>query len=267
MLKLASWNINGIRACWQKGALQAFLKDFQPDILCLQETKAQADQITLEGLDEYQTVWNSASRKGYSGVLILSKRPFLNSQANFSQDLAHNFSFQDQFGDSNDEGRLLTLEFENFYLVTVYTPNSKGDLSRLGLRSQAWDPAFLKHCAKLNTSKAVLMSGDFNVAHQEIDLARPKENVGKHGFTVEERHGFDNLLQGNFVDTFRQLHPENEQAYSWWTHWGNARAKNVGWRLDYWLASERLSPQLKDATIHDQVFGSDHCPVSLTLNL
>ena len=267
MLKLASWNVNGIRACWQKGGLQAFTDTFQPDILCLQETKAQPEQIDLEGLEEYQAVWNSAERKGYSGVLVLTKKPYLKTIANFEPELAGRFQLEDRFGNSNTEGRLLTIEFETFYLVTVYTPNSKGDLSRLGLRESAWDPAFLRHCAGLNGDKPVLMSGDFNVAHQAIDLARPKENKGAHGFTAEERTGFENLLSGGFVDTFRHFYPEKEQAYSWWTHWRNAREKNIGWRIDYWLASQRLVSKLKKAVIHDQAFGSDHCPVSLEIDL
>ena len=267
MIKLSSWNVNGLRACWNKGGLQKFIGSVQPDILCLQETKALPEQIELEGLDEYQLVWNSALRKGYSGTLILSKRDFLSSSLNFSDDIAQNFKLEDQFGNTNNEGRLITLEFADFYLVTVYTPNSKGDLSRLDLRFKSWDPGFLEHCKKLGELKPVLMSGDFNVAHQEIDLARPKENVGKHGFTNEERQGFDNFLAAGFLDTFRHLNPDKEGAYSWWTHWNNARAKNVGWRIDYWLASKALASKISKATIHPEFTGSDHCPVSLEIDI
>ena len=267
MIKLSSWNINGLRACWNKNCLQDFIKSFQPDILCLQEIKAQPDQITLEGFDNYNQIWNPATRKGYSGTMVLSRKKLLSKKLNFPSEISQKFQLSDQFGDTNTEGRVIALEFENFYLVTVYTPNSKGDLSRLKLRHQAWDPAFLEYCRQLERTKPVLASGDFNVAHQEIDLARPKENVGKHGFTKEERQGFDSLVEAGFLDTFRHLNPEVEDAYTWWTHWGNSRAKNVGWRIDYWLSSQSLETKLKDAFIHPEVMGSDHCPISLEIEL
>lgn len=267
MLKLSSWNINGLRACWGKNALQEFIQSFQPDILCLQEIKAQKDQIALEGLDDYQQIWNSAERKGYSGTLILSKKPPLSQQFNFSKELVDEFKLEDQFGNTNTEGRLITLEFDSFYLVTVYTPNSKNDLERLEMRSLNWDPAFLQHCQKLNKEKPVLMSGDFNVAHREIDLARPKENSGKHGFTREERQGFDNLLEAGFLDTFRHLNPEKGEAYTWWTYLGNTRARNIGWRIDYWLSSQSLKSKLQEAFIHSEFLGSDHCPISLKIDI
>ena len=267
MLKLISWNVNGIRACQQKGGLAELLTAHRPDILCLQETKARPEQVELDGLEDYRASWHSAERKGYSGVLVLSRRPALASRPGFDDEIRRRFRLEDRFGDSDSEGRLLTLEFDNFFLVTVYTPNSKGDLSRLELRHQAWDPAFLAHCLALDKTKPVLMSGDFNVAHQEIDLARPKENKGQHGFTDEERQGFDNLIAAGFIDTFRHFYPDREQAYSWWTHWRNARARNVGWRIDYWLASRRLEAELKDAEILSQAMGSDHCPVSLEADL
>ena len=267
MLKLVSWNVNGIRACQQKGGLDNLLAVCRPDILCLQETKAQQDQVELDNLKDYQATWHSAERKGYSGVLILSRQPALSFRVGFSEKIRARFHLEDQFGDSNAEGRLLTLEFADFYLLTVYTPNTKGDLGRLKLRHEAWDPAFLAHCSELDKAKPLLMSGDFNVAHQEIDLARPKENAGQHGFTAEERQGFDNLIHAGFIDTFRHFYPDREQAYSWWTHWRNARAKNVGWRLDYWLASSRLAAGFQSAAILSQVMGSDHCPVSLEIRL
>lgn len=266
MLKLSSWNINGLRACLNKGGLQAFVAAFEPDILCLQEIKATPEQVDLSTLAAYEPVWNPAERAGYSGTLVLTKKKFLRSANNFPKDISGEFKLADRFGDTNAEGRLITLEFENFNLVTVYTPNSKGDLSRLELRQRAWDPAFLRHCSQL-TGKPTLMSGDFNVAHAAIDLARPKENVGKHGFTDEERAGFDNLLQAGFVDTFRQLHPEREEAYSWWTHWGKARANNVGWRIDYWLASRELAGRINQAWVQPEFAGSDHCPVSCEIDI
>ena len=265
MMHLISWNINGLRSVWQKGSLQALIKDYQPDIICLQEIKAQADQIELD-LD-YQMVWNSASRKGYSGTLVLSRLPIKNSSFNFSDDLANKYQLKDQFGNTNDEGRVLSLEFDKFHLVTVYTPNSKGDLSRLRLRFKDWDPAFAKHCRRLAKSKPVLICGDFNVAHQAIDLARPKQNQGKHGFTDEERQGFSHLLAQDLIDTFRHCHPQKTDAYTWWTHWANARAKNVGWRIDYWLASQKLSNLISDSLIYSQVMGSDHCPIGLKIKL
>lgn len=267
MIKLSSWNVNGLRACWGKGGLQNFINSFQPDILCLQEVKSLPEQIDLKDLSDYQQVWNSAQRKGYSGTLILSKQNFISSSTNFPEPIAQNFELQDRFGDTNEEGRLISLEFSRFHLVTVYTPNSKGDLSRLDLRFKAWDPAFLKHCQELSKSKPVLVSGDFNVAHQEIDLARPKENTGKHGFTNEERQGFDNFISADFLDTFRHLNPDKKDAYSWWSHWGNARTKNVGWRIDYWLASQALESKLSKAFIHPEFEGSDHCPISLEIDI
>ena len=266
MLKLASWNINGLRACCNKGGLQAFIDAYQPDILCLQEIKARPEQVDLTIPADYQQVWNPGQRKGYSGTLILSRHAFLKKEVDLADEIHQNFKLQDQFGDTNAEGRLITIEFDKFYLVTVYTPNSKGDLTRLQLRSEAWDPAFLKHCRQLNQLKPVLISGDLNVAHQEIDLARPKENVGKHGFTQEERRGLDNLLAAGFIDTFRYFHPQKTAAYTWWTHWSQARARNVGWRIDYWLSSQTLATKLKKASIHPEFEGSDHCPVSLEID-
>ncbi|MYB39877.1 exodeoxyribonuclease III [Candidatus Saccharibacteria bacterium] len=266
-MKLVSWNINGLRACLNKGGLEEVMTALDPDIVCLQEIKAQPDQVDPAVFGAYEPIWNPAERKGYSGTMILSRTAPQSYDLNFPADTCRRFELADQFGDANAEGRLITAEFDNFYLVTVYTPNSKGDLSRLGLRFDGWDPAFARHCRKLAESKPVLMCGDLNVAHQEIDLARPKENVGKHGFTNEERRGFDNLLEAGFVDTFRHLHPDRAEAYSWWTHWGSARAKNVGWRIDYWLASGSLAGKVKRAAIHADIMGSDHCPVSLEVEL
>lgn len=264
-MKLYSWNVNGIRAVINKGAFQEFIAKHDPDILCLQETKAMQGQAVID-LPQYEEYWNSATKKGYSGTAVFTKIKPLSVINNLSDDIAKKYDLvNDGYGDVNAEGRVLSLEFEEFWVVTVYTPNSKGDLSRLKLRHKQWDPAFLEHINALQKTKPVLFCGDLNVAHNEIDLARPKENVGKHGFTNEEREGFDNVLEAGFIDTFRHFYPDKTDEYSWWTHWANARAKNVGWRIDYWLASKTLSSRLKSAQIHQKVMGSDHCPVSIEL--
>ena len=263
-MKLYSWNVNGIRAVWNKGLFKKFIEDHDPDILCLQETKAQPDQSPVD-LPQYTEYWNSADKKGYSGTAIFSKTKPLSVMNGFSESVQSKFDFTDNFGDPSREGRVLTAEFADFYVVTVYTPNSKDKLERLGLRHKVWDPAFLMHCQELQAKKPVLFCGDFNVAHQEIDLARPKENVGKHGFTNEEREGFDKMISSGYIDTFRTLNPDQKEAYSWWTAWGGARQRNVGWRIDYWMASCELSGRIKDAKIHADVMGSDHCPVSIEI--
>lgn len=264
-MKLYSWNVNGIRAVINKGAFQEFVSKHDPDILCLQETKAMQGQAEID-LPQYEEYWNSATKKGYSGTAIFTKIKPLRVINNLSEAIAKKYYLAgDGYGDVNAEGRVLSLEFEEFWVVTVYTPNSKGDLSRLKLRHKYWDPAFLEHVSELEKSKPVVFCGDLNVAHSEIDLARPKENVGKHGFTDEEREGFDNIISAGFVDTFRHFHPDKANEYSWWTHWANARANNVGWRIDYWLASKKLRSRLKSAQIHQSVMGSDHCPVSVEI--
>jgi exodeoxyribonuclease-3 len=263
-MKLYSWNVNGIRAVWNKGALQDFVIDHQPDILCLQETKAQQEQSPVD-LPGYVEIWNSAVKKGYSGTAIFSKTEPQEILMGFSSEINSKFDLKDKFGDTTTEGRVLSARFPDFWVVTVYTPNSKGKLERLGLRFNAWDPAFLMHVQELEKTAPVLFCGDLNVAHQEIDLARPAENVGKHGFTDEERKGFDSLLASGFIDTFRTLHPDLSEAYSWWTAWGGARARNVGWRIDYWLASSAIKDRIVSASIHPEVMGSDHCPVSIEI--
>lgn len=266
-MKLYSWNVNGIRAVVNKGAFQAFMAKHQPDILCLQETKAKQGQaeIDLEGYEEY---WNSAEKAGYSGTAIFTKIKPLTVLNGFADAIAAKYNLAgDSYGDPSKEGRVISAEFEKFWVVTVYTPNSKGDLSRLELRHKQWDPAFLEHIKELEKTKPVVFSGDLNVAHAEIDLANPKANVGKHGFTHEEREGFDNFEKAGLFDTFRTLYPDKTEAYTWWTHWANARARNVGWRIDYWLASNSLKDNVKSAAIHPEVMGSDHCPVSIELEL
>lgn len=268
-MKLFSWNVNGIRAVINKGEFTRFIDAYDPDIICLQETKAQRGQVELD-LPQYHEHFYSAAKKGYSGTAIFSRTPALVYRDGFPEDIVAEFGLTgDQYGDPNDEGRIIAAEFDKFWLVTCYTPNAKGDLSRLSLRHQQWDPACLAYLKGLEAgtygaAKPVLYCGDMNVAHQEIDLARPKENVGKHGFTIEERAGFQAYLDAGFVDVFRAAHPETTDAYTWWTHWGNARARNVGWRIDYWLASRAIAQRITDAAIHPEQMGSDHCPVSIT---
>lgn len=264
-MKIYSWNVNGIRAVDKKGALKQFIENENPDIICFQETKAHEADLDL-AFPEYEKFWNSAAKKGYSGTAIWTKIPPKSVSYGLPEGLITEYSLDnDAYGDPSDEGRVMTAEFDDFLLVTVYTPNSKGDLSRLELRHKKWDPAFLQYVVQRAKSKPVIFCGDLNVAHQEIDLARPKDNVGKHGFTDEERQGFSNMLESGFIDSFRTLHPDQTDAYTWWTHWANARARNVGWRIDYFLLSEELQSRLVSADIHPEQMGSDHCPVSVTI--
>lgn len=263
-MKLYSWNVNGIRAVVNKGALQTFINEHNPDVLCLQETKAQQGQAVID-LPDYEEYWNSAEKKGYSGTAVFTKHKPLAIMNGFDEDIAKQYGLTDDgYGDPTKEGRVLALEFNDFYVVTVYTPNSKGDLSRLALRDKHWDPAFLTYVKRLDKKKPVIICGDLNVAHTEEDLARPKENMGKHGFTDEERAGFDRFIEAGFVDAFR-LFAQGKGYYTWWTHWANARARNVGWRIDYFLVSKNLRDKVRSADIHPDVMGSDHCPVSLEL--
>ena len=265
-MKLYSWNVNGIRAVLKKGSLQSFMAAHQPDVLCLQETKAERGQVEID-LPGYHEYWNSAIKKGYSGTAILTKSEPLHVVNGFPDELANRFTFADELQrDSGPEGRVITAEFDKFYVVTVYTPNAKDDLSRLALRSEHWDPAFLAHCQELEQKKPVIFCGDLNVAHTELDLANPKPNRGRKGFTDEERMGFQNFVDAGFVDTFRIFTPGNGH-YSWWSHFANARARNVGWRIDYVLVSSALKDSVKAASIHADVPGSDHCPVSIELAL
>lgn len=265
-MKLYSWNVNGIRAVINKGEFQKFIATYNPDILCLQETKAKQGQAEID-LPEYEEFWNSADKAGYSGTAIFSKVKPLSVLYGFADDIAAKYDLSnDSYGDPTKEGRVISAEFDDFWVVTVYTPNSKGDLSRLKLRDKQWDPAFLEHVQELEKSKPVLFCGDLNVAHTENDLANPKPNIGKHGFTDEERSGFQKFLDAGFVDTFRKFTPEGNGHYTWWTHWANARARNVGWRIDYWLASKDIASRVKSAQIHAAQLGSDHCPVSVEIS-
>ena len=265
-MKLYSWNVNGIRAVINKGEFQKFIETHQPDVLCLQETKAKQGQAEVD-LPDYKEYWNSAEKAGYSGTAIFSKTEPLSVMNGFADDIAKKHGLAgDGYGDPNKEGRVISAEFDDFWVVTVYTPNSKGDLSRLELRDKQWDPAFLEHIQTLEKSKPVLFCGDLNVAHTEDDLANPKPNVGKHGFTNEERAGFQKFIDAGFIDTFRKFTPKGNGHYSWWTHWANARARNVGWRIDYWLASKDIADRVIAADIHAAQMGSDHCPVSIEIS-
>lgn len=262
-MKLYSWNVNGIRAVLNKGELQKFIAEHDPDILCLQEAKAERGQVELD-LPQYHEHFYSAVKKGYSGTAIFSKTKPIRYVDGFPVEIVEQYGVTgDSYGSPNDEGRIIAAEFDDFWVVTVYTPNSKGDLSRLELRHKHWDPAFLAYLKQLETTKPVLFCGDLNVAHREIDLANPKQNFGKHGFTDEERSGFQNFIDAGFVDTFRSTYPDISDAYTWWTHWANSRNRNIGWRIDYWLASKSIAKRVSNPQIHPSQMGSDHCPVSI----
>lgn len=266
MIKIYSWNVNGIRAVQRKELFQPFLEKEKPDILCLQEIKAKPEQIDLD-LGDYDAFWYSAEKPGYSGTALISKIPPLQVINGFPLDIVKKYKVHgDKYGNPNSEGRVIAAEFEKFWVVTVYTPNAKEDLSRVALRHEQWDPAFLAYCKQLEKSKPVIFCGDLNVAHTEDDLANPKANKGKKGFTEEERSGFDAFLGAGFVDTFR-IFTEGNGHYSWWSHFAKSRERNVGWRIDYFLVSSTIKDKVKSAAIHADVMGSDHCPVSVTLNL
>ncbi len=251
-MKLISWNVNGIRACIKKGFLD-FIAQEDPDIFCLQEVKARREQVDM-GLDlQYRDFWNSAVKPGYSGVAVYSKTEPLN--------VTNGFGIEEH----DQEGRVITAEYPDFYLVNVYTPNSKNELLRLPYRQHEWDPAFRAHLKELEKEKPVVFCGDLNVAHKEIDLARPKENERSPGFSIEEREGFSKLIEEDgFIDTFREFETGPEH-YSWWSFRAGARARNVGWRIDYFGISPKLRPRLKNAWIMPDVMGSDHCPVAIEL--
>ena len=252
MKKMISWNVNGLRACVQKGFLD-YLKESDADIFCIQESKLQEGQIDLE-LEGYHQYWNYAEKKGYSGTAVFTRQEPLSVTYGIGKE------------EHDKEGRVITLEFDAFYLVTVYTPNSQNELARLPYRME-WEDAFLSYLKELETGKPVIFCGDLNVAHQEIDLKNPKTNRKNAGFTDEERAKFSALLDAGFIDTYRYFYPDQEGIYSWWSYRFRAREKNAGWRIDYFCVSESLKEKLMDAKIHTEVFGSDHCPVELTINL
>lgn len=262
-MRIVSWNVNGIRAVHRKGLFLPFLKELKPDIICLQETKAEQHQSEID-LPKYEEFWHSAEKKGYSGTAIFTKTTPKNVLFGLPEDLAHKYQLNtDGYGNPNTEGRVIAADMGEIYVVSVYTPNAKDDLSRLPLRHKQWDPAFLEYMKRLQDEKPVVFCGDLNVAHTEDDLARPKENNGVKGFTLEEREGIDNIIAGGFVDTFRMFTKGNGH-YTWWSHWGKARERNVGWRIDYIFISKKLITKVKHADIHPDILGSDHCPVSVT---
>ena len=249
-MKLISWNVNGIRACVQKGFMD-YLKEADADIFCIQESKMQAGQLDLD-LEGYEQYWNYAEKKGYSGTAIFTKvKPI---------SVAYGMGIPEH----DTEGRVITLEFDDFYVVTVYTPNSQRELTRLAYRME-WEEAFRGYIGGLMEKKGVLVCGDMNVAHKEIDLKNPATNHKNAGFTDEERDCFTKLLESGMIDTFRYFYPDKTDAYSWWSYMFHAREKNVGWRIDYWLASKDMESRLQGAAIHPEVMGSDHCPVGLVI--
>lgn len=265
-MRIYSWNVNGIRAVVRKSALQELMAKEKPDILCMQETKAKQGQAEIEfpGYEEY---WNSAEKPGYSGTAIFTRIKPLKVINGFPEGFAEKYDFVDsRTRDAANEGRVLTAEFDKFFLVTVYTPNSVDNLQRLPLRYKHWDPAFLAYVKELEKAKPVVFCGDLNVAHTEDDLANPKPNRGKKGFTDEEREGFQNYLDAGFVDIFRKFKQGNGY-YTWWSHFANARARNVGWRIDYFVVSGKLAGRVRTADIHPKVLGSDHCPISIELDI
>ena len=249
-MKLVSWNVNGLRAALKKEFVES-MRELDPDIIGIQETKMQPGQAEVD-LPEYEEHFNSAIRKGYSGTAVFSKHKPIN--------VTHNF------GEYDDEGRTIVCEFEDFYFVTVYTPNSKSELERLDYRLD-WEDAFKEYMLELDKKKPVIICGDLNVAHKEIDLKNPKTNRRNAGFTDEEREKFGKLLDAGFTDTFRHLYPDKEGIYSWWSYRFNARKNNAGWRIDYFLVSNRIADKIKEAKIHTDIMGSDHCPVSLELEI
>lgn len=251
-MKLISWNVNGIRACVNKG-FEEFFNQIKADIFCIQETKCQPDQISLV-FEGYKSYWNSAEKKGYSGTAIFTKKDPISVTYGIGVD------------EHDKEGRIITLEFEDFYLVNNYTPNSKRGLERLDYR-QIWEDEIRKYLLKLNQTKPVIMCGDLNVAHKEIDLKNPKNNKGNAGFTDEEREKMTQLLAAGFTDSFRYLYPDKENAYSWWSYMGKAREKNIGWRIDYFIVSNDIQKRIKEATIYPEIMGSDHCPVELEIEI
>ena len=261
-MRIVSWNVNGIRAVEKKGLFAPFVKKLAPDVICLQETKAMQGQAELD-LPDYEEYWNSADKKGYSGTAIFTRHKPRAVLYGLPDHISSEYELADTYGDTTREGRVLTLELDDYYVSTVYTPNAKDDLTRLPVR-QTWDVAYLAYMRTLEKQKPVIFCGDLNVAHTSDDLARPKENEGNKGFTDEERAGFAAYLKAGFVDSFRAFHQGNGH-YTWWSHWAKARERNVGWRIDYVLVSPALVGRLIHADIHADILGSDHCPVSVEL--
>ena len=251
-MKLISWNVNGIRACLTKG-FSDFFKQADADVFCLQETKCQQGQVKLE-FEGYKSYWNSAEKKGYSGTAIFTRKKPINVIYGIGKE------------EHDKEGRVITLEFENYYIVTIYTPNSKKELERLAYRME-WEDEIRKYLLHLNEKKPVIMCGDLNVAHKEIDLKNPKTNRRNAGFTDEERNKMTELLNAGFTDTFRYVYPEKTESYTWWSYIGQARTRNAGWRRDYFITSKQIEKKIKDAIIYSEIYGSDHCPVGLEIEI
>lgn len=251
-MKLVSWNVNGLRACVKKGFLD-FFHEVDADLFCIQETKLQEGQIQLD-LEGYYQFWNYAEKKGYSGTAVFSRLEPLSVKYGFDVD------------DSEPEGRIITLEYEKFFLVNVYTPNSQRDLARLGFRLE-WEDKIRTYLQELDKSKPIILCGDLNVAHKEIDLKNPKSNLNNSGFTPEERGKMTVLLESGFVDSFRHLYPDREGAYSWWSYMLKVRERNIGWRIDYFITSHKIKDRIHEAKINSEIMGSDHCPVSLEIDL
>ena len=251
ILKLISWNVNGIRACLNKG-FDEFFKSTDADIFCIQETKCRPEQVEWLEYEGYMSYWNSAEKKGYSGTAVFKKiKPIA---------VTYGIGIEEH----DQEGRVITMEYEDFYLVNVYTPNSKRELERLDYR-QVWEDAMREYLLKLDKKKPVIMCGDLNVAHNEIDLANPKTNTQNAGFTIEERTKMTELLDAGFTDSYRYLYPEKEGKYTWWSYMRKSREKNIGWRIDYFIVSDRIKDKIKEASIYDDVLGSDHCPIGLEI--
>ncbi len=266
-MKIYSWNVNGIRAVERKGAWADFINKHQPDVICIQETKAHPDQVSEEmykKYPEYNQYWSAAEKRGYSGTAIFIKKHPQKVIVGVSEKITKKFNLKDKYGDLSKEGRVLTVELKDFFIVSVYTPNAKDDLSRIPVR-QEWDLMFLEYVKHLNNKKPVIFCGDFNVAHTKLDLARPKQNEGKKGFTQEERFGFEQFIKNRFIDVIRLFHKDEPGLYTWWSHWGKSRERNVGWRIDYVLISNNILSKIRSASVHQSVNGSDHCPVSIEI--
>ncbi len=263
-MKIISWNTNGLRATVKQGFFTPLFEE-KPDIVCLQETKVEPEQLPdeIKNIPNYYSFFSAPkNKKGYSGVAIYSKEKPISISEGFQKGILKKYNMEkDRYGDPSLEGRMLTAEFKNFFLINVYTPNSKRDLSRLKLREKLWDPAFLEYCKMLQKKKPVIFCGDINVAHTPIDLARPKESEGSHGFTKEEREGIDKIISAGFVDTFRHFYPTETGAYTYWDQLSRARDRNIGWRIDYFFADKKLIGKIKNAGIMSDYYGSDHCPI------
>jgi exodeoxyribonuclease-3 len=264
-MKLVSWNVNGIRAVHKKELFLPMVETLKPDVICLQETKAEQHQSPID-LKEYHEYWNSAEKKGYSGTAIFTREKPIAVYMNLPERIIKKYQLADGYGKLNSEGRVIAIELGKCFVVNVYTPNAKPDLSRLSMREDHWDPAFLEYCKELEKTKPVIFCGDLNVAHTFDDLTNPEANRHTHGFTDQERAGIDKIIKAGFVDTFRMF-TTGKGHYTWWSVFRGARERNVGWRIDYWFVSKSLEKKVKKSVIHPEFYGSDHCPVLLDIAL